>query len=200
MCFLFKLFLFTNVLSSMSTVVVVNKIFSCFSTYELQKMLDYVVPTVVYSVPDSSLQDFVDYASTILQEIDISYDFENIPIIVSDDTETLPKHLSENFIVYLENDLFEKCLSKQIFRIFPELENQVKDYCDNKNISYNEFTHSLIYIFLQTLYNPITPISTIAPSTIAPTPSITTYKLSSSSNLKVYVKSTLVFVTVIYML
>ena len=184
----------------MSTVIVNNKIFSCFSTNELQKMLDYVVPTVVYSVPDSSLQDFVDYASTILQEIDISYDFENIPIIVSDDAETLPKHLSENFIVYLENDLFEKCLSKQIFRIFPELENQVKDYCDNKNISYNEFTHSLIYILLQTLYNPITPISTIAPTTIAPTPSITTYKLSSSSNLKVYVKSTLVFVTVIYML
>ena len=200
MCFLFGLFLFTNVLASMSTVVVVNKIFSCFLTYELQKMLDYVVPTVVYSVPDSSLQDFVDYASTILQEIDVSYDFENIPVIVSDDAETLPKRLSENFIVYLENDLFEKCLSKQIFRIFPELENQVKDYCDNKNISYNEFTHSLIYILLQTLYNPITPISTIAPSTIAPTPSITTYKLSSSSNLKVYVKSTLVFVTVIYML
>ena len=195
MCFLFKLFLFTNVLLSMSTVIVNNKIFSCFSTNELQKMLDYVVPTVVYSVPDSSLQDFVDYASTILQEIDISYDFENIPIIVSDDAETLPKRLSENFIVYLENDLFEKCLSKQIFRIFPELENQVKDYCDNKNISYNEFTHSLIYILLQTLYTPITPISTVAP-----TPSITTYKLSSSSNLKVYVKSTLVFVTVIYML
>jgi len=110
-------------------------------------MLGYVVPTVVYSVPDSSLQDFVDYASTILQEIDISYDFENIPIIVSDDAETLPKHLSENFIVYLENDLFEKCLSKQIFRIFPELENQVKDYCNNKNISYNEFTHSLQKIY-----------------------------------------------------
>ena len=195
MCFLFKLFLFTNVLLSMSTVIVNNKIFSCFSTNELQKMLDYVVPTVVYSVPDSSLQDFVDYASTILQEIDVSYDFENIPVIVSDDAETLPKHLSENFIVYLENDLFEKCLSKQIFRIFPELENQVKDYCDNKNISYNEFTHSLIYILLQTLYNPI-----VAISTTVPTPSITSYKLSSSSNLKVYVKSTLVFVTVIYML
>ena len=114
---------------------------------------------------------------------------------MNDDTESLPKRLSENFIIYLENDLFEKCLSKQIFRIFPELENEVKDYCDNKNISYNEFTHSLIYILLQTLYNPITPISTVAP-----TPSITTYKLSSSSNLKVYVKSTLVFVTVIYML
>ena len=190
MCFLFKLFLFTNVLLSMSTVIVNNKIFSCFSTNELQKMLDYVVPTVVYSVPDSSLQDFVDYASTILQEIDISYDFENIPIIVSDDT--------ENFIVYLENDLFEKCLSKQIFRIFPELENEVKNYCDNKNISYNEFTHSIIYMLLQTLYNPVTPVSTISPTTISPTPATTTYKLSSLSNLKAYVKSTLVFVTVIY--
>ena len=125
--------------------------FSCFSTYELQHVLHEIISKVVSSVPESNLKDFAQYASTVLGT-DVSYDFETIldydfPPVVSS---------TEQVVVYLEDALYSKCQSRDIFRLFPKLDSVVNNYC-NENTEYDDFIKDVIRIVLQRLYDPIVP-------------------------------------------
>ena len=114
-------------------------------------MLHEIVSKVVSSVPESNLKDFAQYASTVLGT-DVSYDFETIldydfPPIVSS---------TEQVVVYLEDALYSKCQSRDIFRHFPKLDSVVNNYC-NENTEYDEFIKDVIRIVLQRLYDPNVP-------------------------------------------
>ena len=109
----------------------------CLSNYDLQNIIDYVVPQVVNTVPDLNLIDLKYHASSILQ-VDVSYDFDDM--------------LDLKLIKYIEYAFLKKCESKDILRIFPELDNEVKRYCDDNEITYNELTQFVIHMLLQKLY------------------------------------------------
>jgi len=157
MYFLLELVFFTIVL----TISLSDNLY-CLSNYDLQNIIDYVVPEVVNTVPDLNLIDLKYHASSILQ-VDVSYEFDDmLDLIITDIPEspslTIDTSITkEKLIKYIEYALLKKCESKEILRIFPELEYEVKRYCDDNEISYNELTQFVIHMLLQKLYPTQTP-------------------------------------------
>lgn len=177
----------------------------CLSNYDLQKIIDYVVPEVVNTVPDLNLIDFKYHASSILQ-VDVSYEFDDmLDLIITDISEspslTIDTSITkEKLIKYIEYALLKKCESKDILRIFPELDNEVKRYCEDNEITYNELTQFVIHMLLQKLYPTQRPTSKYK-HTYVPTHKSTpapTHVSCSSSIFKISIESILAHVTVVY--
>ena len=81
-------------------------------------------------------------------------DISESPSLTIDTTIT-----KEKIIKYIEYAFLKKCESKDILRIFPELDNEVKRYCDDNEITYNELTQFVIHMLLQKLYPTHKPTS-----------------------------------------
>ena len=205
MHFLLKLVFFTIVFTTS-----LSDNLYCLSNYDLQNIIDYVVPQVVNTVPDLNLIDLKYHASSILQ-VDVSYEFDDmLDLIITDISEspslTIDTSITkEKLIKYIEYALLKKCESKDILRIFPELDNEVKRYCDDNEITYNELTRFVIHILLQKLYPTQTPTSKYK-HTYVPTHKSTskiktpapTHVSCSSSIFKISIESILAHVTVMY--
>ena len=121
-----------------------------------------------------------------------------LDLIISDISEpTTDSRVTKEYVIdYLEYALLKKCQSTEIFRTFPELENEMKRYCDVNDITYIQFTQFFINMILHKLYpthimtHKFTNIHTHKP-TPAPT------HVSSSSILKTNVKSNFAVVIVL---
>ena len=159
MYFLLELVFFTIVLTTS-----LSDNLYCLSNYDLQNIIDYFVPEVVNTVPDLNLIDLKYHASLILQ-VDVSYEFDDmLDLIITDISEspslTIDTTITkEKLIKYIEYAFLKKCESKDILRIFPELDNEVKRYCDDNEITYNELTQFVIHMLLQKLYPTHKPTS-----------------------------------------
>ena len=209
MHFLLKLVFFTIVFTTS-----LSDNLYCLSNYDLQNIIDHVVPQVVNTVPDLNLIDLKYHASSILH-VDVSYEFDDmLDLIITDISEspslTIDTSITkEKLIKYIEYALLKKCESKDILRIFPELEYEVKRYCDDNEITYNELTQFVIHMLLQKLYPTQTPThkqTSKYKHTYVPTHKSTskiktpapTHVSCSSSIFKISIESILAHVTVVY--